>query len=107
MILEVGRRRAAKPEDLSLLYIKSDDGKKLVPLDALVTWKTSLGPQAVNHLNQFTSVTINFNLKPGVAIGDATDFIEKTAAEVVPPSLRASLQGEALTFRNTVRDLTS
>ncbi len=41
-----------------------------------------------------------------MAIGDATDYIQKAAAEVVPPSLRASLQGEALTFRNTVRDLT-
>ena len=77
-----------------------------MPIDALVNWKSSLGPQAVNHLNQFTSTTISFNLKPGVAIGDATDFITKAAAEVVPPNLRASLQGEALTFRNTVRDLT-
>ena len=72
----------------------------------LVNWKSSLGPQAVNHLNQFTSMTISFNLKPGVAIGDATDFITKAAAEIVPPTLRASLQGEALTFRDTVRDLT-
>ena len=77
-----------------------------MPLDALVNWKTSLGPQSVNHLNQFTSVTLSFNLKPGVAIGDATDFINKAAAEIVPPALRASLQGEALTFQNTVRDLT-
>jgi HAE1 family hydrophobic/amphiphilic exporter-1 len=65
-----------------------------------------LGPQAVNHLNQFTSVTLFFNLKPGVAIGEATDFINKAAAEIVPPAVRASLQGEALTFQNTVRDLT-
>ena len=86
-------RRARSPEDLSLLYIRSDDGKNLVPLEALVTWKTSLGPQAVNHLNQFTSVTFFFNLKPGVAIGDATDFIAKTAAEIVPPTLRARAPG--------------
>jgi HAE1 family hydrophobic/amphiphilic exporter-1 len=77
-----------------------------VPLEALVSWKSSLGPQAVNHLNQFTSVTLSFNLKPGVAIGDATEFINQAAAEIVPPTLRASLQGEALTFQNTVRDLT-
>jgi len=77
-----------------------------VPLRQLVTWKTTLGPQSVNHTNQFTSVTLFFNLKPGVAIGDATDFITKAAKELVPPTVRASLQGEALTFRNTVRDLT-
>ncbi len=106
VILEVEDAARSKPEDLSLLYIKSDDGKSLVPLNALVTWKTSLGPQAVNHLNQFTSVTIFFNLKPGVAIGDATDFIGKAAADIVPPTVRSGLQGEALTFRDTVRDLT-
>ena len=106
VILEVGDAARSKPEDLALLYIKTDDGKNLVPLSELVTWKNTLGLQSVNHLNQFTSVTIFFNLKPGVAIGDATDYIQKASAEVVPPSLRASLQGEALTFRNTVRDLT-
>jgi HAE1 family hydrophobic/amphiphilic exporter-1 len=106
VILEVKDDARSKPEDLSLLYIKSDDGKNLVPLGALVTWKQSLGAQTVAHLNQFTSVTIFFNLKPDVAIGDATNFINKAEADIVPPTVRASLQGEALTFRDTVRDLT-
>jgi HAE1 family hydrophobic/amphiphilic exporter-1 len=105
VILEVADSARSTPENLALLYIRSDDGRRLVPIDALVNWKSSLGPQAVNHLNQFTSMTISFNLKPGVAIGDATDFITRASAEVVPPTLRASLQGEALTFRDTVRDL--
>ena len=106
VILEAEDAARSQPRDLSFLYIKSDDGKSLVPLNALVTWKRSLGLQAVNHLNQFTSVTLSFNLKPGVALGDATDFITKTATAVVPPTLRASLQGEAQTFSTTVRDLT-
>ena len=106
VILEVQDRERSNAEDLSLLYIKSDDGKNLVPLNALVKWRTTLGPQAVNHLNQFTSVTLFFNLKPGVAVGDATNFVERAAREVVPPTVRASLQGEALTFRDTVRNLT-
>ena len=106
VILEVKSSERSRPNDLSLLYIKSDDGRNLVPLNALVTWKTSLGPQSVNHLNQFPSVTFFFNLKPGVAVGDATDFIDKAAKEVVPPTIRAGLQGEALTFSTTVRDLT-
>jgi HAE1 family hydrophobic/amphiphilic exporter-1 len=106
VILEVKDTERSKPTDLSLLYIKSDDGKNLVPLSALTTWTESLGPQTVNHLNQFTSVTIFFNLKPEVAIGDATDFIHKAEAEIVPTTVRAGLQGEALTFQDTVRNLT-
>src|SRR5262249_34694962 len=50
VILEVQDKERATAEDLSLLYIKSDDGKNLLPLDALVKWRTTLGPQAVNHL---------------------------------------------------------
>ncbi len=105
VILEVGDAERSKPEDLALLYIKTDDGKNLVPLSELVTWKSSLGLQSVNHLNQFTSVTIFFNLKPGVAIGDATNYIQKSSAEVVPPTIRASLQGEALISRRAPRAL--
>jgi len=106
VILEVADADRSKPDDLSLLYIKSDDGKSLVPLNALVKWHTSLGPQAINHINQFTSVTFFFNLKPGVPVGDATAFIERAAKEIVPPTVRAGLQGEALTFKDTVRNLT-
>jgi HAE1 family hydrophobic/amphiphilic exporter-1 len=106
VILEMADEAREHPDDLSRLYIRSDDGQRLVPLGQLVTWKTTLGPQAVNHLNQFTSVTLFFNLKPGVALGDATNFISKTSAEVVPATIRAELQGEAQTFSNTVTSLT-
>jgi HAE1 family hydrophobic/amphiphilic exporter-1 len=106
VILEMADQARSQPEDLSRLYIRSDDGQRLVPLGELVTWKSTLGPQAVHHLNQFSSVTLFFNLKPGVALGDATNFISKASAEVVPPTVRAELQGEAQTFSNTVTSLT-
>jgi HAE1 family hydrophobic/amphiphilic exporter-1 len=106
VILEMEDTARANPEDLSLLYIRTDDGQRLVPLGELVTWKSTLGPQTVNHLNQFTSVTLFFNLKPGIALGDATNFINKAAAEIVPPGVRGELQGEAQTFANTVTSLT-
>ncbi len=77
-----------------------------MPLSALATWSTTLGPQAVNHINQFTSVTIFFNLKPGCTIGEATTFIEQAAKGVVPAGMRGELQGEALTFRATMASLT-
>ena len=106
VILEMDDSVRENADDLSLLYIKSDDGQRLVPLSELVTWKTTLGPQVVNHLNQFTSMTLFFNLKPGVALGDATNYITAAASEIVPPGVRAELQGEALTFSKTVTSLT-
>src|SRR5678810_414440 len=95
VILEMDDSVREKPEDLSLLYIKSDDGSKLVPLSELVTWKSTLGPQTVNHLNQFTSMTLFFNLKPGVALGDATNYITSAASQIVPSGVRGELVGEA------------
>ncbi|HKY30144.1 MAG TPA: efflux RND transporter permease subunit [Pyrinomonadaceae bacterium] len=106
VILEIEDASREKPDDLSKLYIKTDDGQRLVPLGELVTWRTTLGPQTVNHLNQFTSMSLFFNLKPGVALGDATDFIQNAAAEIVPPGVRADLQGEAQTFASTVTSMT-
>ena len=106
VILEVKDAERTGPDDLDLLYIKTDDGQRVLPLNAVATWNTELGPQAVNHINQFTSVTLFFNLQPGAAIGDATTFIENTAKKLVPLGMRGSLQGEALTFRQTVTTLT-
>jgi len=106
VILEMEDSARATPEDLGKLYIRSDNGQRLVPLGELVTTKQTLGSQAVNHLNQFTSMTLFFNLKPGTALGDATNYINKAAAEIVPPTIRGELQGEAQTFSNTVTSLT-
>ena len=105
VILEAKDSQRTVADDLNLLYVRSDDGKTQVPLKAVAKWDTVLGPQSVNHMNSFTSVTLNFNLKPGVPISAATDFVDKAAAQIVPPTLRGSFQGEALTFKETVKSL--
>jgi HAE1 family hydrophobic/amphiphilic exporter-1 len=105
VILEVADDKRSDPQDLSKLYIKSDDGQRMVPLSALTSWHTVIGPQAVNHINQFTSVTLFFNLKPGYAAGPATQFVENAAKQILPPDVHGGLQGQALTFRDTVSNL--
>jgi len=105
VIVEVADNERSAPEDLSKLYIKSDDGQRMIPLSAVTSWHSVIGPQAVNHINQFTSVTIFFNLKPGYSIGPATQFVETTAKQILPPGVEGALQGEALIFQNTVSDL--
>ncbi len=106
VIVEVQDQARAQPQDLDLLYIKSDDGQRLIPLRAVTTSKLVLGPQSVNHINQFTSVSLFFSLKPDYTIGQATDFVEQTAREMLPPEIRGSLRGQAQTFRDTVSSLT-
>ena len=105
VILEASDASRREPDNVRELYIRTDDGSSLVPVSALATWEQVLGPQSVNHMNQFTSVTLNFNLMPGVPIGVATTFIENAAAELVPPTIRGNFQGEALTFRQTIASI--
>jgi HAE1 family hydrophobic/amphiphilic exporter-1 len=106
VIVEVQDNDREDPQDLSLLYIKSDDGQRMVPLHAVTVTRMALGPQAVNHINQFASVSLFFNLKPGYAIGQATDFVERAAKQMLPGDVRGSFQGQALVFRETVASLT-
>jgi HAE1 family hydrophobic/amphiphilic exporter-1 len=102
VILEAQDQDREHPMDLSLLYVRSDDGLRIVPLSAVAKWHEILGPQSVNHINQFQSVTIYFNLAEGVPIGAATDYINKTAAAIIPAEIRGSLQGKAKDFADTV-----
>jgi HAE1 family hydrophobic/amphiphilic exporter-1 len=106
VILEVKDEDRNRPEDLAKLYVRSDDGKRTIPLDAVATWEPTVGPQAVNHLNQFPSVTFNFNLMPGVPTSEGISFVEQAAKQVIPPQLRGEFQGQALTFRETMQSLT-
>ena len=106
VIVEAGDDQRRTPGNLDVLYTRSGDGRTLVPLKAVARWKEVLGPQAVNHINQVPSVTIYFNLMPGAVIGDATKFVEQTAAEVLPPTVRGALLGEAMVFKETIASLT-
>jgi HAE1 family hydrophobic/amphiphilic exporter-1 len=107
VIIEVADQQRAEPQDIKLLYIKSDDGQRMVPLNAVTDWHASLGPQSVNHINQFPSVTFFFNMKPGYAVGSATDYVEKAAKEILPSDIRGGLQGQAQVFEETVKSLTT
>ncbi|MCX6935833.1 MAG: efflux RND transporter permease subunit, partial [Verrucomicrobia bacterium] len=101
VIMEVQDDERTRPQDLEKIWVRSTHNT-LVPLKAVVRWTEVLGPQSVNHINQFPSVTINFNLVPGAVIGTASKFIEATAAEILPSSVTGSLQGEALVFQQTI-----
>jgi len=105
VILEATDSARTDPSDLSKLYVRTGDGKNVVPLDAVATWRETLGPTSVNHINQFTSVSIFFNLKEGVAIGDATKHIEEVAKKILPPGIRGEFQGQAQQFQKTITSL--
>jgi len=89
---------------LSLLYFKTPDNN-LVPLASFAKVNTNAGPQSVNHSGQLPSVTVSFNLKPGVALGDAVDEVELTAERVLPANITTSFQGTAKAFQDSLKNL--
>lgn len=105
VILEAKDSQRTDPQDLALLYIKSDDGQRMIPLSALATWRTTVGMQTVNHINQFPSVTFFFNVRSEVSLGEVTHYIEGASRDVLTGTIQGSLQGEAQTFRTTVSEL--
>ena len=87
---------------LSLLYVRSDSGA-LVPLNAVASLKPTIGPLAITHLGQLPSVTVSFDLAPGVALSQAIDEIQKaTAAMGLPPTINGTFQGNAQAFRSSL-----
>ncbi len=93
------------PAALSLLYIRSSSGK-LVPLGTVARLSRTVGPLTVNHLGQLPSVTVSFNLRPGVALGDAVGRIQEVERELrLPATLSTSFQGTVQAFQRSLQGL--
>jgi len=104
VVMELLPRYREDPSALSMLYIRSSSGR-LVPMDAVAKISESLGPLSVNHLGQVPSVTLSFNLKPGVALGDAVNEVGRVARETLPGSIITSFQGTAQAFQASLKGL--
>jgi HAE1 family hydrophobic/amphiphilic exporter-1 len=104
VILELDPLYQSDPNALSLLYIRSTTGR-LVPLSAVASLEPGVGPLTVNHSGQFPSVTLSFNLKPGVALSEAVGEIEKVARDTLPASITTSFQGSAQAFQSSLKGL--
>ncbi|MFZ0035135.1 MAG: efflux RND transporter permease subunit [Sedimentisphaerales bacterium] len=93
------------PSVLSLLYVRSDVTGKLIPLDAVASFTTGVGPLTINHQGQLPAVTISFNLKPGVSLGDAVNAVDRLAKNTLPSTINTSFQGTAAAFRSSFQGL--
>lgn len=104
VILELEGRYRTGPSSLELLYIRST-ADQLVPLSTVTRITKDLGPLTVNHQGQLPAVTISFDLKPGVAIGDAIPLVEELARKNLPTTISTSFQGTAQAFQASLKGL--
>jgi hydrophobic/amphiphilic exporter-1 (mainly G- bacteria), HAE1 family len=105
VIMELLPEYQRDPAALSELYIRSSNGP-LVPLRSVAKLSRGVGPLTVNHSGQLPSVTISFNLEPGMALGPAVDAVQTELAELhVPATLTANFQGAAQVFQSSLKGL--
>ena len=110
VILELDPKFQQDPSALSMLYIRSTTGQAgtaqpMVPLGSVANIVYGAGPLTVNHSGQLPSVTLSFNLREGVALGDAVDAINKLARETLPGTISTSFQGTAQEFQKSLSSL--
>jgi HAE1 family hydrophobic/amphiphilic exporter-1 len=104
VIMQVAPEFQRDPSALSMLYVRASNGS-LIPLDTVVKVKTDAGPLTVSHTGQLPSVTISFNLRPGVALGDAVNAVKQAAATTLPSTIATNFQGTAQAFQDSLQGL--
>jgi multidrug efflux pump len=102
VVMEVAPQFQQTTEALQNIYLRSSNGAP-IPLAAFTHFTPSNIPLAVNHQSQFPSVTISFNLAPGVSLGQATLAIEKVQRSIgFPSTIQATFQGTAAAFKDSL-----
>ena len=102
VVMEVAPQFQQTPEALQNIYLKSSTGAP-IPLSAFTHYEPSNTPLAVSHQGQVPSVTISFNLAPGISLGQATEAINAAERSIgFPPTVSASFQGTAAAFQDSL-----
>ncbi|MBV9971670.1 MAG: efflux RND transporter permease subunit, partial [Xanthobacteraceae bacterium] len=107
VILETDPKLQASLDSLSSIYIPTSTSSGTVPgqvpLTAVATVREGTAPLRIDHLGQFPSTAISFNLGPGYSLGDAVDAIKQARQEIgLPISANIRLQGAALAFQKSL-----
>ncbi len=103
VVMELDPQYQKDPTVLGALFVQGAGGQ-MVPLSSLCLMQLGLGPLSVNHLGQINAVTLSFNLKPDVPLGEAVKAIEQEAREL-PAEITTSFQGTAQVYQQSTTGL--
>ncbi len=103
VVLEASERYQADPNSLDDVYIKATDGTQ-VRLSAIAHFEDGVALLSITHQGQFPASTLSFNLPQGVALGEATETVQRLTNEIgMPPQIRASFAGNAKAFTDSMK----
>ena len=104
VLLEIDPKYQEYADSLRKLAFKTTKGA-IVPLESVVKFKETVGPQTINHSGQLSAVSISFGLKPGVSLGAATDAIRNVSRGLLPATVTTEFQGSAKVFQQSFSNL--
>jgi HAE1 family hydrophobic/amphiphilic exporter-1 len=104
VLLELDPKYQGHVDSLEKVAFKAPNGS-LVPLESVIKFKETVGPQSINHSGQLPSVSVSFGLKPGVSLGVATAHVKQVADRVLPPIISTSFEGQAKVFQQSMNNL--
>jgi HAE1 family hydrophobic/amphiphilic exporter-1 len=103
VIMEANRDYQSDPAALDRLFVKSATGQN-VPLSAVAAIRRNIGPLTINRQSQQPSVTISFNLAPGVSLGQAVDAIKAVEKTIgLPSAVTPGFSGSAAQFQDSLK----
>ncbi|MFW5824725.1 MAG: efflux RND transporter permease subunit, partial [Marinobacter sp.] len=93
VIPQVEQDFRASEEALNDYYIRADTGA-LVPLGSVVSFENNVEPSQRTQFNQLNSLTLEGVVMPGVAMGDAMEWIEQASSEIFPQDFSSDYKGQ-------------
>ena len=104
VLLELDPKYQMQADSLRKIAFKAPSGA-LVPLESVVSFKETVGPQSINHSGQLPSVSVSFGLRPGVSLGSATAHVKQVADRLLPATITSSFEGSAKVFQASMDNL--
>ena len=102
--VEVDRRLQKDINVLGALHLSGNTGE-IVPLGAVASIRSDVGPLTIDHFGSLPAVTLSFNLAPGVSLGDATTIVNALAQSELGSKVTGRFTGSAQAFEGSLRDL--
>ena len=104
VVMEVAPKYWSTPDGLKDTYVIPKAGGGAVPLNSVATYLPSTSPLGINHTGLFPSVTVNFNLNPGVSLGQATAEIQKIQTQLgFPTSVHGQFAGTLSAYKASLQ----
>ena len=100
VIIQLEAKDRDTPTDLTAIFVRARDGR-LVQLSNLVKVRETVGPKELNHFNRLRAAILSANVSPGYTLGEALEFLEGAAKEVLDATARTELDGPSREFRES------